>query len=151
MVQVPLSLPRRIWADKRLRYLLVGGVNTAWGYGVSLLFYWLLAARTHIIVISLLGSVAAITFSFATYKFLVFRTGIKGNIQREYLRCYVVYGASMLLGAVALWLLVDMLGMAFWLAQALVMILSVVSSYIGHSRYSFSRPRDAAEAKAGRG
>jgi putative flippase GtrA len=73
--------------------------------------------------------------SFLTYKFFVFRT--KNNWLKEYLRSYIIYGGVALISLCILWLAVDFLKMPFWIAQALVMSVGVLSSYIGHDRFTF--------------
>lgn len=123
--------------DRRARYLAVGAGNTFFGYFMGLFLYYLLSAYWHIIYITILSGIINISFSFATYKLLVFRT--KGKWFTEYIRCYMVYGAGMLIGVFLIWVLVDILGIAFWLAQGITILSTVVFSYFGHSRFSFVR------------
>jgi putative flippase GtrA len=78
-----------------------------------------------------------------TYKFFVFKT--KGKWLAEYLKCYLVYGMAAVLSLFLVWGLVDGLDIPFWLAQGLVMILSVAFSYFGHSRFSFADRSKATE------
>jgi putative flippase GtrA len=137
MVRQVLAAGRGLWADARLRYLAVGGVNTAFGYGVSLALYYGLRPYLHLIVISAIANVVCITFSFLNYKTLVFRT--QGRWLREYFRCYLVYGAGMVVGTLLLWVMVDFLAMPFWLVQGLLLGCTVCLSYLGHSRYSFQQ------------
>lgn len=122
---------------KMLRYVLVGGLNTAFGYFVTVGLYYTLKAHLHIVVIGVIANVVCITESFLTYKLFVFRSG--ASWWREYLRCYVVYGGSALIGIAGLWLLVDVVGIPFWLAQGLLMVVSVVISYAGHDRFTFKK------------
>jgi putative flippase GtrA len=132
----------RSWLGReKVAYLIVGGLNTIFGYVCSALLYYSLYDVLHIVVIGVVASVISITFSFTTYKLLVFRT--KGGWLREYGRCYVVYGLSSALSITAMWILVDLAGVPFWLAQALVTCVVVVISYVGHSRFTFSRARMA--------
>jgi putative flippase GtrA len=137
MVRQILAISQSLWTDTRLRYLAVGGVNTAFGYCASLALYYGLRQWLHLIVIALIGNVICISFSFLTYKILVFKT--QGQWLREYFRCYLVYGASMILGIALLWLMVDFLAVPFWLAQGLLLCCTICLSYLGHSRYSFKR------------
>lgn len=127
----------RLLQDRRLRYLLVGGWNTGFGYAVSLFLYHYLASYLHIILIGLLTNIINISTSFLTYKIFVFKT--QGNWWREYMRCYVVYGGSAVLGISCLWLFVDGLHLPFWFAQAIVMLVTVVISYCGHVFFTFRK------------
>ena len=72
-----------------------------------------------------------------SYKTLVFKT--KGMWLTEYIKSYIVYGGIALIGIFFLWFFVDEMKMSIWLAQALVMGLTVVFSYLGHSRFTFRR------------
>jgi putative flippase GtrA len=93
-----------------------------------------------------LASVAAtplsITMSYLCYKFFVFRT--HGNYLREWLRCFVVYGTSMIPNLVALPILTKTLmhlphlqRTAPYLAGALMTGFTAIYSYIGHKKFSF--------------
>ncbi|MGI4815434.1 MAG: GtrA family protein [Janthinobacterium lividum] len=123
--------------SKMIRYLLVGGFNTCFGYVVSIGLYYLLSHRLHIVVIGLLANVVCISESFIAYKLFVFTS--RGSWLREYLRCYVVYGGSALIGIAGLWLLVNVIGISFWIAQGALVIVSVVISYTGHDRFTFNK------------
>lgn len=120
---------------KRTRFLLAGAWNTLFGYVAGLAVYYLLAKTANIVVIGILGSVLSISMAFVTHKIFVFRT--RGNWLSEYVRCYLVYGGSAVVGIVLLFILVEVLVVAFWLAQLLVILTSVVTSYLGHSRFTF--------------
>lgn len=130
--------PADLWALRQGRYLMVGGFNTLVGYGLGVGLYLALSDRLHILVIGVIANVLAITVSFTTYKYLVFRS--PGRWLAEYLRSYLVYGGSALIGIMLLWLLVDGLRLPIWLAQGLAIILTVIASYLGHDRFTFRRP-----------
>jgi len=130
--------PADLWALREGRYLLVGGFNTLVGYGLGVGLYLTLADRLHILVIGVIANILAISVSFTTYKYLVFRS--PGRWLMEYLRSYLVYGGSALVGIMLLWLLVDGLHMPIWLAQGLAMLIMVVASYLGHDRFTFRYP-----------
>ena len=117
------------------RYLLVGGWNTLFGYGVTVLLYQKLHLLLSTLVIATLSNGIAITMSFITYRYLVFKS--KGHFFREYLKSFVVYGLSGVMSIASLWYLVDHLGINIWTAQALAMIFTVIVSYFGHSRFTF--------------
>lgn len=131
-----------------VRYLLVGGWNTLFGYGVfAALTYvltpWLPAAY---MFASVLGMVIAITVSFFGYKLVVFRT--KGNLLKEYFRCYVVYGTTNLIGLGLLPILVYLLKWlgvrelySPYIAGAILTAGTVVVSFFGHKNFTFAAPR----------
>jgi putative flippase GtrA len=119
----------------KVRYLLAGAWNTAFGYGVGIGFYLLLSDRFHTAIIALLVNVVAITMSFVSYKIYVFKTS--GNWAGEYLRAWVVYSNIALLGIGLLWIFVDIMQINIWLAQALSILSAVVISYFGHKKFTF--------------
>jgi putative flippase GtrA len=120
-----------------IRYLIVGGWNTVFGYSLFALLYFLLSARIHYLVIAIISSIIAITMAYAGYKIFVFKT--KGNYLHEYLKFYVVYGFSMILGLILLPIFVEFLKMNVYLAQAIATIACIFVSFIGHRNFSFRK------------
>jgi putative flippase GtrA len=89
------------------RYLCVGAFNTLFGYCTfAACLYFLNSALPQrflyltVILASLLSNPLNITVAYLGYKFLVFRT--HGNYLREWLKCFAVYGTSMIPGLFAL-------------------------------------------------
>jgi putative flippase GtrA len=142
---------RHFW--QIVRYLLVGGFNTCFGYGLFVLFNYLFR-RIGLYgseMASLLANVIAITVAFLGYKWFVFRT--HANYLREWLRCLSVYGSSMLFSLVMLPPLTLLLRhwfgrsqMASNVAAAILVAITVVASYFGHKHFSFRRSGDAMDA-----
>jgi len=127
-----------------IRYLIVGGFNTLFGYGCFAVLNYLLTGRVpYPYMVAGVGSnVIAITVAFLGYKWFVFRT--KGNYLREYLRTYLVYGSSAILGLLLLPFMVALVGRILknqvlvpYVAQAIATPLVVISSFVGHKRFSF--------------
>jgi len=121
----------------KIRYLLVGGFNTLVGYAIGVGLYKVLESNLSIIWIGIISNIFSITVSFLSYKTLVFKS--KGMWIAEYMKCYIVYGGIALIGIFFLWVFVDKMKISIWLAQALVIGLNVIVSYIGHSRFTFRR------------
>jgi putative flippase GtrA len=120
-----------------IRYLLVGGINTAFAYCLSVGLYYLLNHRLHIVAIGVIANIICITEAFIAYKLFVFRS--HGRWLPEYLRCYVVYGGNAMVGIMGLWLLVNVIGIPFWIAQGGLMVVGIVISYVGHDRFTFDK------------
>ena len=114
VAQAPL-VPKRLLhrladlfpAGQFVRYLCMGVFNTFLGYisfAVTLtLLNALLPSRVlylTVVLASILPTPLNITVAYFCYKFLVFRT--KGNYLSEWLKCFAVYGTSMIPGLVAL-------------------------------------------------
>lgn len=122
-------------SKNKIPYLMVGVFNTIIGYCIGVYVYKIFAAILDIIWIGVISNALSITVSFITYKTLVFKT--KGMWLSEYLRCYVVYGGIALIGIFFLWIFVEKMGISIWFAQALVIGVTIVTSYVGHSRFTF--------------
>lgn len=121
--------------DSAKGYLLVGAFNTVFGYALSLLVYHFLQRDLSIIAIGIMINVISITVAFLGYKLLVYKT--TGNWLYEYLRCYITYGFSAVLGIALIWLFVEQWGWVFWFSQGLIIILSTVISYFMHRYFTF--------------
>jgi putative flippase GtrA len=127
------------------RYLVVGVVNTAFGYGSYAVLTALLTPhiRFAYIVASIVANFLAITFSFLNYKWFIFKT--RGNYLREWSRCMVVYGGTMLLGTAILPVLVFLVRhltaadrSAPYIAFALLTGASTLGGFLGHKNFSFA-------------
>jgi putative flippase GtrA len=138
--------PQRVHAWQVIRYLMVGGFNTCFGYGLFVAFNYLFR-RLGVYgseIASLLSNIVAITVAFLGYKWFVFRT--RGHYLREWLRCLSVYGTSMVFSLVMLPPLTLLLRhwfgpsqMASNVAAAILTVFTVAGSYFGHKHFSFRR------------
>lgn len=127
------------------RYLVIGMVNTAFGYGT---YAGLTALFTpHIPFAYLLASVISsflnITFSFLNYKWFIFKT--KGNYLREWSRCVVVYGGTYVLSVLLLPFSVYLVRhltpadrSAPYIAGAVQMAAIACLGFLGHRTFSFA-------------
>lgn len=135
-----------------VRYIVVGGFNTVFGYGLFALLTWSfkgLGTYSYIYA-AVLANVIAISVAFLGYKWFVFRT--RGNYLMEWIRCFGVYGSSALINLAVLPILVTILRhvlhrpeRAPYIAGALLMIVTVVFSFFGHKNFSF-RQKDKEES-----
>jgi putative flippase GtrA len=139
-----------------LRYIVVGGWNTAFGYSTFAGIYYLLHGyvipHVNIYWQAVTAQVFSIpinfTASYLCYKIFVFKT--KGNYLREWLRSIAVYGVGFLPSLALLPLLVKALlfvphihGNAPYLANALLMGVGVIYSFLGHRNVTFKVSPDA--------
>ena len=134
------------------RYLLVGGFNTVFGYGTFALLNWLFTGLGSFsyMYAAVLANIIAITVAFLGYKWFVFRT--RGNYLAEWIRCFGVYGSSALIGLAGMPILVPMLRrilhrpeLASYIAAAIMMVITVLFSFVGHRNFSFRRSKPGAE------
>ncbi len=126
-------------------YLAVGICNTIFGYSTYALLTALLTPHIPFayMAASVISGVVNITFAFFNYKKFVFKT--KGNYLREWSRCIVVYGGTMLLGTAVLPVTVFLLRhltpaqrSAPYIAGAIHMGANVIAGFLGHKNFSFA-------------
>ena len=127
-----------------LRYILVGGFNTAFGYGLFALLNWSTTrlGSYNYMYASVLASLMSITLAFLGYKWFVFRT--RGNYLIEWMRCLGVYGSSVLITLAGMPILVPLLrhnlqrpAQAPYIAGAVMTVIVMLFSFLGHKNISF--------------
>jgi putative flippase GtrA len=126
------------------RYLVVGGFNTFFGYGLFALLNWCftgLGSYSYMYA-AVLSTLIAITVAFLGYKWFVFHT--HGNYLAEWIRYLGVYGSSVLVGWILLPILVTILRrhlqrpeLAPYIAAAIMMPVTVLFNFLGHKNISF--------------
>ncbi len=121
-----------------IRYLIVGGWNTAFGMLSYAVLYHLLGGRVHYLVLLIPSNILAVTNAFLCYRIFVFSS--KGNILLEYFRCYLVYGGMMLVGAAMMYVFVDWLKLSPTLANCVCIAATTVVSFFAHRNFSFRPP-----------
>lgn len=137
-----------------VRYILVGGFNTVFGYGVFALLNWSFTGLGSYgyMYAAVPANLIAITVAFLGYKWFVFRT--RGNYLIEWIRCMGVYGSSSLVGLAGLAILVPILrhslhkpAQAPYLAAAMMTVVTMLFSFFGHKNISFRQRIEGAEQK----
>lgn len=122
---------------RKTKFLVVGGVNTIFGYTSGLLLYEIMNEKFSLLIILILSNIISISFSFITYKKIVFKT--KDNWIIEYLKCYVVYGFAMIINIITAMILIKYFQFQYWVAQGIIIIITVIFSYYSHSNYTFAK------------
>ena len=125
----------KVFNQEKIKYLLVGGINTLAGYLIGVGLYKALCNDMNIFLIGAISNILSITVYFFNYKIFVFRT--KGMWLLEYMKAYLIYSGTAIIGILLLWIFVHKMEMSIWLCQSLIMVCTVIISYIGHSRYTF--------------
>jgi putative flippase GtrA len=142
-----LGRPVRFYFRRReqLLYLVVGGWNTVFGYGVWALLQYLLGDHLHYLVVIVLSWPFAVLNAYLGYRYIVFRS--RGPVLRELPRFSLVYLATLLVNLALLPVALRILPFNIYVIQALFTGIVVVCSYLGHKYYSFrgGHPRDAGD------
>ena len=124
--------------SQKLQYLLIGGLNTVFGYAVFTALYYYGTARFHFhyVIPLLLSHVISVTSAYLIYKRFVFKT--KGNFIREYWRFCTFYWFSLAANLILLPALVELVGLDPIISQGLLIVVAAVTSYLWHAHYTFS-------------
>ena len=138
----------RISKKQFVKYVIVGGWNTIFGYAVYALLTWILDTRYHLrysyMYSYIVGNIISISQSFVAHKYLVFKT--KGNFWKEYKKGWMVYGTTALLSLIALPFAVELCSFLMpephkWLDKYIggvaVTGLAAIASFLGHSNITF--------------
>lgn len=133
----PTSLPWRqkfgvLYRDQRLRFLAVGALNTAVGYG---LFAFFLFVGLHYLRAQFVASVLAIAHSYLWNKYFTFQS--PGHSLTEMLRFLGVYAVSYACNAALLLAGVEWAHFNPYLAGVAGLFVTTAISYLGHRRFSF--------------
>ena len=131
----------RIFKDRRVAFLFVGGLNTAIGTMWFLLFDWWLGAKWNgyghypALVITYVFSILC---AFVLYRKIVFK--VHGNLWRDLGRFSTVYISAFAVNLVLLWVMIHVFHWHPFLSQCLITFITTIFSWVGHNRYSFRRP-----------
>lgn len=125
-----MLLPERIRPTGRfLRFLLVGVLNTAFGYGVFVACLWL---GMHYALAGAVSTVLGVLFNFKSTGGLVFRS--TGN--RRLPQFVAVYVIIYLVNVLALGVMLQF-GIAEWLGGLILLLPSAILSYVLNRQFVF--------------
>jgi putative flippase GtrA len=127
----------RLIKDRRVAFLIVGITNTAVGFGWFVLFDLTVGRLWGYMVTLLFAHIAAVLCAFILYRKFVFR--VRGHVWIDLARFELVYLTALAVNAVLLPILVEFANLQPIVAQALIVFVTTLISYFGHSRFSFRR------------
>lgn len=143
-MSTPLVEPEAPSARLRVKaehvlYLAVGGWNTVFATAVFAVLERVVGLHymAALVATQVIGTLNA----FLTYRYIVFR--VRGHFFADLGRFSLVYVGAFAFNLVALPVLVEGAGLDPLLVQVLIVGVTVVSSYIGHKRFSFRRQAGA--------
>jgi putative flippase GtrA len=126
---------QKAWRNEKFRYLLIGAYNTFVGYSVFATLWILWGQSLHYIVLLSISHVIAVTNAFFGYRIWVFRKSNGG--WGDFVRFNMVYLGAFFFNVLLLPVLIEGVNFHPLVAQALIVIVTVVASYILHRRFSF--------------
>ena len=134
----------------KIRFVVVGVWNTLIGYGAFVLFDLLFSGIFETrymayMTANVLSNVIGVLNAYIFHKFVTFQVKTKGRSAIvEFFRFSLTYVGTFLLSILLLPLCVEFIGLTPRLAAAVIILICVIVSYVGHSKFSFRK----AEAEA---
>lgn len=133
----------RVVRDQRVAFLVVGVINTVFGYVTFAVFLVTVGRRTHYLLALACAHVVSVLFAFVLYRFVVFR--VRGHVLSDLWRFETVYLAALAVNFALLPVLVEFAHLPVLLAQALIVLVTSLMSWLGHKHYSFRRSPSSEE------
>lgn len=143
----PIRAIRRLLAREGFRFLLVGGFNTVVGYGIFVLIELTFGSHTSYLLSLYVAYFIGTIIAFITHRRITFQISGGGEVMLDYFRFLGVSVVSLAVNTIALPLLVEVGHLTPIAAQAIVVVVTTLISYVGHKFFSFRRARrDHSEA-----
>ena len=127
----------------------MGVWNTVFGYlvfvGLDILFTFIFSQRYMAYMsAAVLANILAIINAYIFHKYVTFRSLVRGKgIIIEFVRFFSTYLFTMILGLILLPVFVELLGIDPKISGALLIPVTAIISYFGHSRYSFNASKSS--------
>ncbi len=119
------------------KYIIIGGINTLFGYIIGVTFLLILDPYLPTYVIGSISTILSIILNFILYKAFVF--GFNKKWFFELLRMFQVYAVASIIGVVVLTITKDVLELNAWLSQLCAIVVSVFISALGNYTFTFKR------------
>jgi len=132
-----LQLVKCLIENRQYRYLAVGLWNTLVGVGIFSGLYFLFHQRLHYLAIAFLSYFLSVCHAWLGFRYFVFRS--KAPWLQELLRFHFSYLFVFSFQLVGLWSLVDFAGVHPVVSQVVMLMLSVLLSYVMHTLFSFKQ------------
>jgi len=132
----------RVVRDQRVAFLVVGGINTVVGFLCFAGFLVLLGKQRYLVAL-VCAHVVAVLIAFVLYRFVVFK--VRGHVLADLWRFETVYLSALAVNFVVLPLLVEIAHLPVLVAQALIVFVTSLMSWVGHKHYSFRRPTSSGD------
>lgn len=131
MIKQVRALFFRLWSNQFLRFLVVGGINTVFGYSVYSAFILL---NLHYVLAALLGQICGVLFNFKTTGTIVF----KNKDNHLIFRFFGVYLVTYLI-TIGLLKIFDTYGVNHLVAGAIIILPVAFLSFLLNKKFVFSR------------
>ena len=132
----------KVIRDQRVAFLAIGAVNTVVGFLCFAGFLVVLGQQRYLVAL-VCAHIVSVLVAFVLYRFVVFR--VRGHVLADLWRFETVYLSALAVNFVFLPALVEIAHLPVLLAQALIVLVTSVMSWVGHKHYSFRRPASSGD------
>ncbi len=124
-----------------IAYLIFGVLTTAVDYVISNALYYLTGMSS--VQAQAIGWVAAVLFAFVANKWWVFNshTLVPSEVWKEFVSFVACRVATFLINLAALFIMVDLLGMEFFICKLLISVVVVVLNYVFSKLLIFTKKK----------
>ncbi|MBI2448547.1 GtrA family protein [Candidatus Microgenomates bacterium] len=122
---------QKLWANRFLRFLVVGFFNTVFGYSIFALFIFV---GYNYIVAAMLGTIGGILFNFKSVGVIVFKSHNNALI----FRFFAVYGVVYLFNLTGIKIFADY-GIGSYIAGAILVLPAAAIGYLLNKKFVFNR------------
>ncbi len=129
---------RGVFDHQVMRFVMVGVVNSVFGFGVFAGLQLTIGGGIHYLVILVISHVLSVLEAYVLQRWLVFR--VSGRWWRDLARFWSVYLVALAINLVALPLLVEVAHVSVLPAQAIVMLGVAMGTFVAHRSFTFRRP-----------
>ena len=119
--------------NQKIRFLLVGGFNTVFAYGVFAFLFALIGLPYSLALI--VQYIVTVNVSIFTMRYYVFRS--VGNFWAEYCKAWSVYIGMFIFNFASLAFLVEVCKIYELWAQGIYLVVSTIITYLLHKYFSF--------------
>ena len=120
-----------------IRFILVGGYNTVFGYALFSALYFAIDNNIHYSLILFISYLISILNSFIVLKIFVFNT--KGNWLKECISTYISYIFLYPINALVLFISIDLYGLSAYIGQLIATIIMPIITYFVLKRFAFKK------------
>lgn len=125
--------------DRRgVRFVLVGVVNSLFSFGAFAALQSTVGEHVHYLVVLVISHVVGVLEAYVLQRWLVFR--VSGHWWRDLAKFWSVYLVALGINAVALPVLVEVVGVPVLWSQAIIMATTALGTFVVHSAFTFRRP-----------
>ena len=122
------------------KYILVGIINSIFGYFIGIIFFYLFYDSLGVILVGIFSNTLAILFSFLNYKLIIFKTPFQYFFY-EFRDSVLLYLFIFIFNVSLLYFLIEVVLINIYISQFIVITFSILISFVGQFTFVFKNKR----------